>query len=108
MKKGKYILVLLVMSLGYCVASGQNSAPLYAPSKLPFPTYKMYTSIKQADSFRKPLVMIPANYYTQHIGFFCKEEIKMEQVHLPVKLRLGSLEYCNWLEQKPGYNYMPR
>lgn len=46
---------------------------------------------------------IPRNFYTQHLGFFCRQELKMQQVHVPVTFRLGSMEYCNYLEQKPGY-----
>lgn len=46
---------------------------------------------------------IPQNLYTQHLGFFCRQELKMQQAHVPVTFRLGSMDYCNWLEQKPGY-----
>ena len=46
---------------------------------------------------------IPRNFYTQHLGFFCRQELKMQEVHVPVTFRLGSMDYCNWLEQKPGY-----
>jgi len=48
---------------------------------------------------------IPQNYYAQHLGFFCRQELKMQQAHVPLTFRLGSMEYCNWLEQKPGYSY---
>ena len=46
---------------------------------------------------------IPQNYYTQCFGFFCRQELKMQQAHIPITFRLGSMDYCNWLEQKPGY-----
>src|SRR5580658_6504192 len=41
---------------------------------------------------------IPQNFYTQHLGFFCRQELKMQEVHVPVTFRLGSMDYCNWLE----------
>lgn len=47
--------------------------------------------------------VIPQNLYTQCFGFFCRQELKMQQAHIPVTFRLGSMDYCNWLEQKPGY-----
>lgn len=50
---------------------------------------------------------VPANYYSKHTGFFCRYEIMMDkQVKLPVRFRLGSAEYCNFLEQKPAYRYL--
>src|ERR1700732_1983102 len=47
---------------------------------------------------------IPQNFYTQCFGFFCRQELKMQQAHVPLTFRLGSMDYCNWLEQKPGYS----
>ena len=47
--------------------------------------------------------LIPENFYTKGLGFFCRQEIKMEHAHVPVTFRLGSMDYCNRLEQKPGY-----
>lgn len=47
---------------------------------------------------------IPPDYCAKHLGFFCKEEIKRDkQTILPLRFRLGSMDYCNYLEQKPGY-----
>ena len=46
---------------------------------------------------------IPLDFYAQHLGFFCKQELKMQQVHVPVTFRVGSMDQCNYLEQKPGY-----
>jgi hypothetical protein len=46
---------------------------------------------------------IPQNYYTRQLGFFCRQELKMEQAHVPLTFRLGSMDDCNRLEQKPGY-----
>ncbi|HVS96959.1 MAG TPA: hypothetical protein VHE54_10745 [Puia sp.] len=52
-----------------------------------------------------PSFTMPAAYridrYTDHLGFFCKEEIGIQRtLHIPIFFRLGSLEYCNKLEGK--------
>jgi hypothetical protein len=48
-----------------------------------------------------PQKMPGADYYLEHTGFFCKKEWEFEKtVHLPLRFRIGSLEYCNFLEGK--------
>lgn len=45
--------------------------------------------------------VIPANRVVTHFGFFCKRELELEKtIRLPLRFRLGSLEYCNRLEGK--------
>jgi hypothetical protein len=45
--------------------------------------------------------ILPADQYTRDFGFFCRKELQFEKhVKIPLRFRLGSLEYCNSLEAK--------
>ena len=44
---------------------------------------------------------IPANLATCNYGFFCRQELKIENAtNIPIRFRLGSLEQCNYYEGK--------
>lgn len=45
---------------------------------------------------------IPADFSTCRYGFFCREELKIEKAtKIPLRIRLGSMEQCNYYEGKP-------
>jgi hypothetical protein len=45
--------------------------------------------------------IVPGDYYVRHFGFVCKKEWQFEKTtHVPLRFRLGSLDYCNSLEGK--------
>jgi hypothetical protein len=49
------------------------------------------------------LPLLPQNFYSRQLSFFCRNELWMEkQLPLKVFFRLGSKEYVDHLERKPG------
>lgn len=52
-------------------------------------------------STNQSINLLPANYYTQHFGIMCKQELAIEKVtKIQLRFRLGSLQQCNYLEGK--------
>jgi hypothetical protein len=51
---------------------------------------------------------ISANFYVKNLGFFCKQELKLEAAtKIPFKFRVGSLNYCDWMEGKTNAGILP-
>ena len=50
-----------------------------------------------------PVYVVPQNYYAQHLGFFCRQELILQRAKIPMIFRLGSVEQSNYFEEKPGY-----
>ena len=49
-------------------------------------------------------LQMPKAYSYEHLAFFCKIEVQLEEnLQLPLKFRLGSVDYVNYLEQKNPY-----
>lgn len=55
------------------------------------------------------LHLIPNDLYTRNLSFFCKQEWQVEKTtKIPLRLRLGNLDYVNMLEgNHTGDRYLP-
>ena len=60
----------------------------------------LYTKIC---ALKYPIVQnqIPGNFYAKQLPFFCNKELQVQKaVGIPIKFRVGSVEYCDKLEGK--------
>ncbi len=47
------------------------------------------------------LKVLPQNFYSQHLGFFCKKELQVQKAtSMNLFVRLGSKEYVDRMEKK--------
>jgi hypothetical protein len=76
--------------------------------KLP-KNYSLQTILRPAILTTSPLSpgnainLFQKNYYIKSLSFFCRTEWQFEKAtSVPLRVRLGSLEYTDYLEQKPN------
>ena len=62
--------------------------------------FRLKPATLRLTNFRLNAPSIPVDLFTQHLPFFCRQELRMQQAHFPVTFRLGSVEQCDYLEKK--------
>lgn len=83
--------VLLLYFSNYCFGQQSSLWPKIVPLKstVIFPTPQ------------KSVIVIRPDFMNKHQGYVCKQEWKLEKrTKVPIRLRLGSLEYVNKMEGK--------
>jgi hypothetical protein len=100
------VLFLLISSL--CASAQSNSLPTLNTTFLlknelnkRGSLVHFTSSISVANNLQNAKQIIPADFYTCNIGFFCKKELLIEKAtKIPLRFRLGSLQQCNYYEGK--------
>ena len=63
-----------------------------------YPLYTNFSTIKA----------VSPNFYVKNLGFFCRQELKLEAAtNIPFKFRVGSINYCDWMEGKKNAGILP-
>jgi len=59
------------------------------------------TMAKESRIIIRPISYLPGDYYSAHLGFVCRQEIRLEKsTGIPFRFRLGSVQQVDWLEGK--------
>jgi len=83
-----FIGLLLLISIG---ATAQAMTDSSAMLRKPLNESSKYFSLR----------VLPSNYYSSNLGFFCKKELQVQNaVKVPLRFRLGSVSYCDAMEGK--------
>lgn len=104
----KFCGLVLFLSISSLCAPAQNT--LSRLNTAFYPKNKLYTSgfpghvvqpISIVTGSYHIQQIVPADFYTCNIGFFCKKELLIEKTTgIPLRFRLGSLKQCNNNEGK--------
>lgn len=87
----RLLIILLLVTSNCC----------FAQQKIPGPKRLIFKPQPLISQSKKSTVYIRPDFVTMKQGYICRQEWKFEKkTGLPVRLRLGSLDYVNKLEGK--------
>ncbi len=111
----KTLVTALIFACFSTLAYGQETGlrfspglfePVFLPSLTPrWKTELLPDPVAEHQLYRLSHVNLPEMYFRSSQALFCRLELRMEQsAHIPVKFRLGTVQYVDWLEQKRFYS----
>ncbi len=72
-----------------------------AQQKIPFPKTLVFKSTLYPSQPKKPTTAVSPDFISTRQGYVCRQEWKFEKkTGLPIRVRLGSLDYVNKMEGK--------
>lgn len=102
-EKGKILFFCMIIAV-----NGAFCQQLYNKAAIKPIVKPLFTAYQSIFYEQKLIPVIPGNYYSCNLGFFCKNELKFEAAtRIPFKFRLGSLQYNDWLEGKKSAGILP-
>lgn len=83
-----------------------NTGKLFKISKIPGDNQvQIFNSSHYLINYA-PFRVISADFYSRNFGFFCKKELEFEKkTKIPLRFRLGSIRYTDYLEGKPNSGF---
>ncbi len=99
-----FVCFLAKAQINYPVKIVDKGSPVIrvTPGLLP-QTIRSSDTTTTATVYNNGLEYMISNYYTSTLGFFCRKEIEIEKaLRMPVKFRLGCVEYTDKMEGKCG------
>lgn len=85
---GKKVFIFVILATVFSLKAVSQLHPAPKPTEVPT---------------LKKNFLLPQNFYSQHLSFFCKKESQLQKATgLNLFIRLGSKDYVDYLEQKPN------
>ena len=99
-----FVMIFILPAL-FSAAQIVKNSTLYMPAnrQLESTSIILLSKNENRNSVSVPpfLNIINGNHYTQYFGFVCKKELLLQKaIKVPLYIRLGSLQQCNYLERK--------